>query len=72
MSPAKRALLEIANALTDDCTWEDAMYRLFIRQKSEEGLRGVEAEALLSEVALEEEFESELRRLQVRGPTRHV
>ena len=56
MSPVKQALLEIANKLPDECTWEDVMYQLYVRQKIEDGLRDVEAGRLVSEEEIEREF----------------
>jgi predicted transcriptional regulator len=41
-SPAKQALVDLAEQLPDDCSWDDAMYQLYVRQKIAAGL---EAEA---------------------------
>ena len=38
----KKAVLELAKRLPDDCTFEDVQYQLYVRQKIE---RGMEAAA---------------------------
>ena len=37
----KQAVAEIAASLPENATWDDAMYRLYVRQKIEEGLEDV-------------------------------
>ena len=34
----KQVVQEIAKQLPDDCTWEDAMYQLYVRSKISAGL----------------------------------
>jgi predicted transcriptional regulator len=34
----KQAVLEIARQLSDESTWDEAMYKLYVRQKIERGL----------------------------------
>ena len=38
MSGIKQAIYELAESLPDDCTWDDVMYRLYVRQKIEAGI----------------------------------
>jgi hypothetical protein len=42
MSTVKQQLLEVVTSLPDDCTLEDFRYRLYMRQKAEEGPREIE------------------------------
>jgi predicted transcriptional regulator len=39
MSPVKQAMLEMAKNLPDECTWDDVMYQVYVRQKIEAGIR---------------------------------
>ena len=34
----KQALTEMLQSLPDDCTWDDVMYRIYVRQKIADGL----------------------------------
>lgn len=38
----KTRVLETLESLPDDATWDDVMYRLFVRQNIEAGLKDVE------------------------------
>lgn len=38
----KQAVLELAQGLSDQCTWDDVVDRLCVRQKIEAGLRDAE------------------------------
>ena len=41
-SDIKSRVRESIESLPDDATWDDVMYRLYVRQKIEAGLRDVE------------------------------
>lgn len=41
-SSIKQAALDLVQNLPDDCTWDDVMYRVYVRQKIEEGRRDIE------------------------------
>jgi predicted transcriptional regulator len=43
MKGVKDAVVELAQQLPEECTWDEVMYRIFVRQKVEEGLRDAEA-----------------------------
>ena len=43
MSNVKAAAQEILDHFPDDITWEDLMYRLYVREKIEIGLQQMEA-----------------------------
>jgi predicted transcriptional regulator len=57
MSTVRESLLEIAARLPDQCTWDEVMYQIYVRQKVEEGLadvsegRTVDHEAVFEELA---------------------
>lgn len=38
MGVVKQAILELAKSLRDECTWDDVMYRICVRQKIEAGI----------------------------------
>jgi hypothetical protein len=43
MASAKKAVLDLVNALPDDCTIEDVQYQLYVRQKIERSIDAVSA-----------------------------
>lgn len=45
---AKQAALEVIALLPDDVTWDELIYRIFVRQKIEAGLADAEAGNLIS------------------------
>lgn len=49
-------VLEIAKKLPDDCSWEDAMYQMIVRQKIEEGLEDAENGRVVSDEEVFAEF----------------
>jgi predicted transcriptional regulator len=42
MSSFKKQLLDVVNSLPDDCTEEEFRYRLYVRQRIEEGMADIE------------------------------
>jgi predicted transcriptional regulator len=44
----KAAVLQLAQDLNDDCTWDDVMYQVYVRQKIEAGLNDVASGRVLS------------------------
>jgi len=52
----KEAVLEIARKLPDDCSWEDAMYQMYVRQKIQEGLEDAENGRVVSDEEVFAEF----------------
>jgi predicted transcriptional regulator len=57
MSHVKEALLELAKDLPDECTWDDVMYRIYVRQKIEAGLKDAEEGRLIPHEEVFKEFE---------------
>jgi hypothetical protein len=39
MSAIKEAVVELANNLPEDCTWDDVMYQVYVRQKIDAGIK---------------------------------
>ena len=52
----KEAVLEIAKKLPDDCSWEEAMYQMYVRQKIQEGLEDAESGRVVSDEEVFAEF----------------
>ncbi|MGI8981020.1 MAG: hypothetical protein ACR2FY_17465 [Pirellulaceae bacterium] len=52
----KEAVLEIAKKLPDDCSWEDATYQMYVRQKIQEGLEDAENGRVVSDEEVFAEF----------------
>jgi predicted transcriptional regulator len=47
MSAIKAAVLELAQKLPDDCTW-DVMYQIYVRQKIEAGIKDADQGRVIS------------------------
>jgi predicted transcriptional regulator len=43
MSSAKDAARQVIDHLPEQATWDDIMYKLYVKQKMEEGLADIEA-----------------------------
>ncbi|MBI3863489.1 MAG: hypothetical protein HY290_16480 [Planctomycetia bacterium] len=41
MSTVRESLMEIAAQLPEQCTWDEVMYQIYVRQKIESGLTDV-------------------------------
>lgn len=61
MGIVKSAVLELAQLLPDDCTWDEAMYRLYVRQKVEAGIQDADQGRVIEHDELFREFEDEDR-----------
>lgn len=53
----KQSLLELAQTLPDNCTWDDVMYQVYVRQKIEAGLQDAQEGRLVSHDEVFKEFE---------------
>jgi predicted transcriptional regulator len=47
---------KLVRELPDDATWDDLMYRIYVRQKIEAGLRDAEAGRVVSQEEVERLF----------------
>jgi predicted transcriptional regulator len=54
----KAAVLELAKKLPDDCTWDDVMYEIYVRQKISEGVQDADAGRLIPHDEVFQEFEA--------------
>jgi predicted transcriptional regulator len=52
----KEAVLDIAKKLPDDCSWEDVMYQMYVRQKIQAGLDDAENGRVVSDEEVFAEF----------------
>ena len=52
----KQQVIELAQQLSPDCTWDEVMYQLYVRQKIEAGLADVEAGRLVDQDEVFAEF----------------
>ena len=57
MSTAKQATQEILQELPDDATFDDIMYRLYVRSKIEHGLKEADAGNLIDQEEAERQME---------------
>ncbi len=48
MSTIKEAVLELVEKLPAECTWDDVMYQIYVRQKIEAGVKDAEEGCVLS------------------------
>ncbi len=48
MQSAKQAAKQIINHVSDQATWDDIMYELYVKQKIEKGLNAVDEGRVLS------------------------
>jgi predicted transcriptional regulator len=52
----KDEIRKLVDELPEDCTWDDAMYRIYVRQTVEAGLEDVAAGRTVSHDAVRREF----------------
>jgi len=53
----KEAVLDLAKKLPDDCSWDDVMYQVYVRQKIQDGLKAAEEGRVVSDEEVFAEFE---------------
>ena len=56
ISPAKQALVDASNQLPEDCSWDDVMYTLYVRQKIQQGLSEADQGQVVDHADVFEEF----------------
>lgn len=57
MSTVREELIELAKRVPDECTWDDVMYQIHVRQKIEEGMRDIAEGRVFSHEEVFAEFE---------------
>lgn len=48
MNSVKEAVLELAKNLPDECSWDDVMYQIYVRQKIEAGIKDADRGRVIS------------------------
>ena len=56
MSSVKESLLEIVQKLPNECTWDEVMYQIYVRQKIEAGLKDADEGRLVDHDAVFQEL----------------
>ncbi len=56
MGSVKQAAREIVDRLSDDATWDDLMYEIYVKQKIEAGLADIEAGRTISQDVLRQKL----------------
>jgi predicted transcriptional regulator len=56
MQNAKEQVRELLDVLTDDVTFDDIHYHIFVREKIDEGVRDLEEGRIISEEEMEATF----------------
>ena len=56
----KQELHELADQLSDDATWEDVAYSIYVRQKVAKGLEDIEAGRTISHEELKQQWKQKL------------
>ena len=59
MSTVKESVLELAQRLPEECTWDDVMYEIYVRQKIEAGIRDADEGRTVQHEEVFQEFEEE-------------
>ncbi len=59
MSTTKEEAMHLISRLPEEVTWEDIMYRLYVKQKIDEGLKAAEAGRIISHDEVKEQFARE-------------
>ena len=57
MSTVKQSVREVVEQLPEDCTWEDVMYQLYVREKIERSLEDSAAGRTKSHEEVRREFQ---------------
>jgi predicted transcriptional regulator len=56
MGPVKKAMVQLAKNLPDECTWDDVMYQVYVRQKIEAGIKDADEGRLIPHEEVFAEF----------------
>ncbi|MBI3469113.1 MAG: hypothetical protein HY000_39415 [Planctomycetes bacterium] len=58
MSSVREELIELAKQLPEECTWDDVMYQIYVRQKIETGLKDADEGRLIPHDEVFQEFQA--------------
>ncbi len=56
MNAVRDALMELARQLPEECTWDEVMYKIFVLQKIDAGLKDADEGRTISHDQVFEEF----------------
>ncbi len=56
----KQAVHELADQLSDDATWDDIVYSIYVRQSIEKGLKDVEAGRTIPHADMKKKWKAKL------------
>jgi predicted transcriptional regulator len=56
MSPVKEVMIELVKRLPDECTWDDVMYQVYVRQKIEAAVMEADEGKVIPHEEVFEEF----------------
>ncbi|MCU1267337.1 MAG: hypothetical protein JWM21_3655 [Acidobacteria bacterium] len=59
MSTNKEEALQLISLLPDEATWEDIMYRLYVKRKIETGLKAADEDRVIAHAEVKEQFARE-------------
>jgi predicted transcriptional regulator len=60
MNAVKDALMELARQLPEECTWDEVMYKIFVLQKIDAGLKDADEGRTISHEQVFEEFSHDI------------
>jgi predicted transcriptional regulator len=60
MNAVKDALLELARQLPEECTWDEVMYKIFVLQKIDAGLKDADEGRMTPHEDVFEEFSHDI------------
>lgn len=58
MSTVKEAVLDLVKRLPEECTWDDVMHELYVRQKIEAGIKDADEGRLVSHEEVFAEYDT--------------
>ena len=61
-SNVKAEMIKMLDALPDELTWEDLQYHIYVRQKIERAMQGLEAGRTFSQEEVEKHFEGLMKK----------
>ena len=59
MSTNKEEAMQLISRLPDEATWEDIMYRLYVKRKIEEGIKAADENRVTAHAEVKEQFARE-------------
>ncbi len=63
MNAVKDALMELARQLPEECTWDEVMYKIFVLQKIDAGLKDADEGRTIPHEEVFEEFSHDIHKV---------